>query len=54
MINAAATLRTLGHLIRAIMVSVFPITPTTRMRIVAAAAKARRGGENLEIEKIHN
>lgn len=48
MINAAATLRTLGYLLSAMIVNKFPSKPTNIIKIEATAAKVRRGFENLK------
>lgn len=48
MINAAATFRTFGHLIKATIVRRFPKMPTIIIRIVSTAATVNNGLENLE------
>jgi hypothetical protein len=50
-IKSAATFRTLGHLISAIMVKKLPNIPMNIMVIVAVAATVRRGRENLQNQK---
>lgn len=46
-IKAAATLRTLGHLISATMVNRLPKIPTIMINIVRMAATVNSGRENL-------
>jgi len=48
MINAAATFRTLGHLISAIIVRRFPRTPTIKISTVTTAANVSSSRENLK------
>lgn len=50
-IKAAATLRTLGHLIKATIVRRFPKIPTTIISTVRMAATVSSGRENLEWEE---
>lgn len=52
MIKSAATFRTFGQRINAIIVSKLPKIPTIMIVIVAAAASVRSGRENLKHREI--